>query len=789
MKKRHFLSGILIVFASILLFACCSFYVPLKLATPLLLHNSSDKTISWNSIKHAEKYELYLNNDLYKTFNDVDGAIIFDYGESLTTDGLYIVKVRSVGDGKKYTTSEFSESISVFVGEQGQVDNATISQYEFVDENNKAPQELFINKSTSMFSWEIMENASFYVVGIFSNSKGVKYYSTTTNYINLTGYLSGNEALSLRVATVYDNDNNIYFSKNSYYSPLNKNWFTSNFFVFDGGVYDYYIEDYAELQVLYYYAFIERLENYNFLVADNFQSTFESNYSDDSIIRGCFKETYGYYDIPSINKLSGSSSLLEGLNEKAYNVKCQFYSGEAEPVLVKNKSLSEPTRAQNTNYTPYYEFVEYEDRENSYNEFESDNNFLTTTVETSDQLFWAVQEGITPKFNSTSNRAYKVYVEAKKVLNNIIKVGMTDYEKVVSIFDWIVLKTTYDEYAYYQTKYNGQQPMKYACYYLEGVFLDNQGLAVCDGYSKAFSLLCNMEGIDCVRITGTGNTGTEMGGHAWNKVKIDGKWYMVDITWAETISSGVNYDIETVTHRYFLIDHTDFQTSHIESAERSNKYSNYTNDGYYSYYKNTKFTYKNVIYDLLIESDAELTAFLEYCAVKQLVGIDIMFSESYMISTNKLSTYLLHTKPTYQSISTSTNGQYFPYDYEIVSLNRNLKTGLVVVLEPSVMVKNATTLNDWLKLVSVNGINKYNNVRISIDETFIKNLDGYDEAKSLIENLETALENNYYVTQKGLKVNLTLVTSDLKTSFNTTEGIIEITYNIYDIVFSENEGQ
>ncbi|MCL2510176.1 MAG: hypothetical protein FWF07_03760 [Methanomassiliicoccaceae archaeon] len=63
-----------------------------------------------------------------------------------------------------------------------------------------------------------------------------------------------------------------------------------------------------------------------------------------------------------------------------------------------------------------------------------------------------------------------------------------------------------------------------------GVFVDPSHYAVCDGYSKAFLLLCEKEGFDCVVVMGTALPNLE--NHAWNYVKMDdGNWYGIDVTW------------------------------------------------------------------------------------------------------------------------------------------------------------------------------------------------------------------------------------------------------------------
>ena len=58
-----------------------------------------------------------------------------------------------------------------------------------------------------------------------------------------------------------------------------------------------------------------------------------------------------------------------------------------------------------------------------------------------------------------------------------------------------------------------------------GVLLNQKG--VCASYSGAFKLLAQAAGLDCIVVTGNleGNLP-----HAWNKVKVDGEWQIVDST-------------------------------------------------------------------------------------------------------------------------------------------------------------------------------------------------------------------------------------------------------------------
>lgn len=65
------------------------------------------------------------------------------------------------------------------------------------------------------------------------------------------------------------------------------------------------------------------------------------------------------------------------------------------------------------------------------------------------------------------------------------------------------------------------------------------GKSVCEGYAEAFKLICDRENIPCILVVGYGNGGA----HEWNYVQMeDGKWYGVDVTWADQGEDGIYYD-------------------------------------------------------------------------------------------------------------------------------------------------------------------------------------------------------------------------------------------------------
>ncbi len=132
--------------------------------------------------------------------------------------------------------------------------------------------------------------------------------------------------------------------------------------------------------------------------------------------------------------------------------------------------------------------------------------------------------------DGTSRQSVKEHIEREK--QDYIDIALsynTDYERVKYIHDRLLYEATYEMNDWDQS--------------IVSVFLSKK--TVCAGYSKAFSYLCNAIGIDTICVLGYN--------HAWNKVKLDGFWYNVDVT-----NDHSSYD-------YFLISdsrlsQTDYQS-------------------------------------------------------------------------------------------------------------------------------------------------------------------------------------------------------------------------------------
>lgn len=124
----------------------------------------------------------------------------------------------------------------------------------------------------------------------------------------------------------------------------------------------------------------------------------------------------------------------------------------------------------------------------------------------------------------------------------------TDYDLELYVNNYIVDNCVYDKESAQANEIKGHENDAY------GALVD--GKAVCEGYSRAFQLLCNKLGIDCINISGNADGES----HAWNNVKLDGEWYEVDVTWNDT-----DGDTEFPIYDYFNLPSDKFSESHTTS--------------------------------------------------------------------------------------------------------------------------------------------------------------------------------------------------------------------------------
>jgi len=144
-----------------------------------------------------------------------------------------------------------------------------------------------------------------------------------------------------------------------------------------------------------------------------------------------------------------------------------------------------------------------------------------------------------------------------QVKNNIVAHlnGKSDYEKVKIVHDYLIDTVDYEK-----------NLSKHDIYNLYGALVNKK--CVCEGYAKAFQYLMNEIGIENTIIIGTGtNSRNETENHAWNYVKLDGKWYAVDVTWDDPIITGGGKLTNKARYEYFLKGSNTMNANHFPSGK------------------------------------------------------------------------------------------------------------------------------------------------------------------------------------------------------------------------------
>ncbi len=391
-------------------------------------------------------------------------------------------------------------------------------------------------------------------------------------------------------------------------------------FEFLGTLNNYYINNFDEFFDMIYYSllFYDELEN-------SAKTGYEKVISFYTNPKGIANVDNSFVQVVSrLNEAVKCDRLLEKSDNGSYKLHLKVQSSfvpDATP-----DTLGPPVVENKFQDTHLSEIG----REQGYDDFAINKSEKRASVRLSEELYLAVERGVCPVPIAGSN-AYIIYEKAKQVLREIIDDGMDDYQKVHAMYDWLGRNVAYDWEI--NDKMNGIKPnddaynkfYKYRQFYLEGVFID--GVAVCNGIAKAMSLMCGIEGISCYKIKGS----SKGAAHAWNKVRVDGNWYVVDATWASrTYTNDYTQSKKEVLahHTIFMSELTSGNNStgaHYESYKGA--YSDYYAGEEYNVFANTFFVYNSNLYDYVIDSVDELRVLIDYYKVKcesnQFITIDI----------------------------------------------------------------------------------------------------------------------------------------------------------------------
>lgn len=161
--------------------------------------------------------------------------------------------------------------------------------------------------------------------------------------------------------------------------------------------------------------------------------------------------------------------------------------------------------------------------------------------------------------------AFKAPAEAlrsvKDLAANLAKPGYTEVQKARSVFSWISAHITYDVKAFLTGRRGDVSP---------GAVLEKR-TSVCQGYAGLFQQLAQAAGLEAVTIAGWSKGYGFMAGqvpdgppdHAWNAVRVDGQWRLVDCTWGAGYLNDQQQFVNQFNDHYFLTDPQAFIYDHL----------------------------------------------------------------------------------------------------------------------------------------------------------------------------------------------------------------------------------
>lgn len=134
----------------------------------------------------------------------------------------------------------------------------------------------------------------------------------------------------------------------------------------------------------------------------------------------------------------------------------------------------------------------------------------------------------------------------------------SDYDRELYVHDYLIENCVYDDEAVELHKSDKVRANEQNAY---GALVEQR--AVCEGYTRAFQLLCERLNVTCWVIQGQAKDFGDEGNvnHIWNCVQLDGDWYHVDVTWDDYEDAAASTDC----YYYFNLTTAEIEKDHTIS--------------------------------------------------------------------------------------------------------------------------------------------------------------------------------------------------------------------------------
>ncbi|MBI4428642.1 MAG: hypothetical protein HY562_05950 [Ignavibacteriales bacterium] len=173
-------------------------------------------------------------------------------------------------------------------------------------------------------------------------------------------------------------------------------------------------------------------------------------------------------------------------------------------------------------------------------------------------------------FSRIDRHALEVPADAERSYETLgrylVEPAKNDKQRIRAIFRWVTQNIAYDTKAFFSRDLSSSSA---------GNALKERK-AVCDGYAGLFEQIAKAARLEVVKIAGFAKghrfeAGGSIGGrpnHAWNAVKIDGRWQLLDCTWGAGYVDEQKQYVRFFQEHYFLTPPEEFIYDHFPTDEK-----------------------------------------------------------------------------------------------------------------------------------------------------------------------------------------------------------------------------
>ena len=143
--------------------------------------------------------------------------------------------------------------------------------------------------------------------------------------------------------------------------------------------------------------------------------------------------------------------------------------------------------------------------------------------------------------------------------------SLSDMEAAYMVYKWEHQNLKYD-------CYNFENDLNKIDFSEDGTY--SSGVGVCEGFAKLYEAMCKGMGIEAYRVVGyskgsffTPGEIPENSDHSWNAIKINGNYYLIDVTWGIGTCDGEKY-IPRLKDSFFCPDPEKMIKSHLPADKK-----------------------------------------------------------------------------------------------------------------------------------------------------------------------------------------------------------------------------